>query len=226
MSPRNRIIALLIINILCFRFGGYWIGVISCFISLYRLLGIYGFTKKVQLFQNHFRPGICYIKDAVDLTTNFNKLFNDISNIINEKNLNDFSIIVFYYDKFGAVNENEQRFSIGIYKKCKGDYIIKEEINEFLVKEGFRRQDLVDAKSLYCSWDYYIGINIKIGRSKFYRLIKDKIKSEKFMKAFGIDKNQIKVAVEVYDKFFGNKCLYFYIPFENVDKFILDQKNK
>ena len=53
-----------------------------------------------------------------------------------------------------------------------------------------------------------------------------KYKSEKFMKAFGIDKNQIKVAVEVYDKFFGNKCLYFYIPFENVDKFILDQKNK
>ena len=226
MSPRKIIITLLIINVLCFRFGGYWIGVISCFITLYRLLNIYGFTKKIQIFQNHFRPGICYIKDAVDLNTNFTKLFNDITNIIYQKKLNDFGIIVFYYDKFAKVKENEQRFSIGIYKKNYGNYVVKEEINEFLVKEGFRKHDLVDAKALYCKWDYFINITKKIGIGKFYRLINAKLKSEKFMKAFNIEENQLKVAIEVYDEFFGNKCLHFYIPFENVDKFILDQKNK
>ena len=226
MTPRNRIILLLIMDILCFKLGGYWIGIISCFISFYRLLYIYGITKKAQIFQFHFRPGFCYIKDAINIDTNFDKLFNDIRKMINERNLNDFSIIVFYYDKFGEIKETEQNFSIGIYKKDNGDYKISDDINEFLVKEGFRKHELFGAKALYCNWDYHNNFTLKIGIRKFYNLIKGKIKSQNFLNAFNIIEKQIKVAIEVYDEFFGNQKLEFFIPFENVDKFILDQKNK
>ena len=226
MSPRNRIITLLILDILCYRFGGYWIGVFSFFITLYKVLEIYGIIRKAQIFQFHFRPGFCYVKDAININTNLSKLLDEIKKMINEKQLNDFSIIVFYYDKLGEIKETEQNFSIGIYKKTYGDYEISDDKKQFLVKEGFRRHELCDAKSLYCCWDYYKNFTLKIGIRKFYNLIKTKIKSQNFMKAFNIKENQLKVAIEVYDDFFGNKKLQFFIPFENVDKFILDQKNK
>lgn len=52
-----------------------------------------------------------------------------------------------------------------------------------------------------------------------------KFKSNNFTEAFKIDVIDIKVSIEIYDSFEDNR-VYFYIPFKNVEKFNLLEKNE
>ena len=65
-----------------------------------------------------------------------------------------------------------------------------------------------------------------IGIRKFYGLIKQKLKSRNFLESYNIKKEQFNVAIEVYENFFGNKNIHFYMPFENNDKFFLFGNDK
>ena len=223
MKPRDRIIILLIINIVAFVFLGYPKILITCSITLYCLLYIFGILKTIRIFQNHFKPGICYLKDYPISESNNNEIFNKLLEIKKAKHLGDFSIIAFYYNKQGDFKQKEEKCSLGLYQKINMN--TSKELDEDFAKEGFIKHELVDAKSINCNWDYFNDFTLNIGKNKFYSLMDKKFKSKKFMNAFKIDKNKIKVAIEIYDAF-ENKNINFYIPFENVDNFLLYQKTQ
>lgn len=65
-----------------------------------------------------------------------------------------------------------------------------------------------------------------IGIRKCYALMRKKMKSKHFMESFQIKEEQIKVSIEIYDNFYGNKNIHFYVPFENGDKFLIYQNDK
>ena len=227
MHPLINLFAILIINVLFFKLNEiYFVNIIVFSISIYSILNFLGIIGRPQLFQNHLRPFACYIKDDINPSVNKKSLINKITKFIDENNLNDFSLIIFYYDKFRNIEKSNQRFSKGLYKKINGNYKILEKTNNFLIKAGFRRHDFEDNKALYCGWDYYYSFTKIIGIWKFYNLIYRKIKSQKFLNAFNIQENQIEVAIEIYHNFFGNKSFEIFIPFENKDKFMIYQKNK
>ena len=117
MSFRNSLIFLAIINILCFHFGGFRIGMISCFVTLYKILSYLGLTTTPQIFQNHFRPGVCYIKDFTGPYSSHGPKFGECAKLIKDNNLRDFSVIAFYYDDPLTVPKEKLRCSIGLYKK-------------------------------------------------------------------------------------------------------------
>ena len=227
MHPLLNLLFIILINLAVFKLVDIdFITIIVVLISIYIIFTFLGIIGRPQLFQNHFRPCICYIKDAIDPSSNKKKLFNQITKFIDENNLNDFSLIIFYYDKFRNIEKSNQRFSIGLYKKINGEYKMTKEKNDLLVKEGFRRYDFEDSKALYTDWDYYYNFTKYIGIWKFYNLLYRKIKSQHFLNAFNINENQMEVVIEIYHYFFGNKRFEIFIPFENKDKFMIYQKNK
>ena len=227
MNPHLRIIILLLINIACFYFGGFRAGIISLFIVIYRLLSIFGITTTPQIFQNHFKPGICYIKDYKGAYSSHVNEFIYVDKIIKEKNLYDFSIIALYYDNPQTVKEDKLRCSIGLYKiNNEGGNGLSPEDERFLINDGFRKHELVDSKSLYICWNYINVFSMMIGIKKCYALLHKKMSNKRFMESFQIKEEQIKVSIEVYDNFFGNKNIHFYVPFENGDKFLIYQKDK
>ena len=227
MHPLINLFAILIINVLFFKLNEiYFVNIIVFSISIYSILNFLGIIGRPQLFQNHLRPFACYIKDDINPSVNKKSLINKITKFIDENNLNDFSLIIFYYDKFRNIEKSNQRFSIGLYKKINGEYKMTKEKNDLLVKEGFRRYDFEDTKALYTDWDYYYNFTKYIGIWKFYNLLYRKIKSQHFLNAFNINENQMEVVIEIYHYFFGNKRFEIFIPFENKDKFMIYQKNK
>ena len=226
MNPQLRIILLLIINICCFYFGGFRAGIISLFIVIYRLLSIFGITTTPQIFQNHFSSGICYVKNYTGSYSSHVDAFINVDKIIKEKNLNDFSIIGLYYDNPETVKEDKLRCSIGLYIKNEGGCSLSPEDEKFLINDGFKKHELVDSKSLYICWNYINVFSMMIGIRKCYALMRKKMKSKHFMESFQIKEEQIKVSIEIYDNFYGNKNIHFYVPFENGDKFLIYQNDK
>ena len=231
MSPEITIIILFMINIPCYYLGGVWVCVFSFIITFYIALSIYGIVGTPELFQSHFRGGICYIKDYTGAYNSHSEVFDYMNKLIEEKNLNDFSIIALYYDilKKDKENEKEQRCSIGLYLKNDGDeiYQVPEEIEKYLiVEEKFRKHNLVDTKSIHCSWNYFNNFNMMMGRRKFYNLIQKKLNSRRFLEAYNLKKEQLNIAIEVYENFFEEKNIYFYMPFEKSDKFFIYGKDK
>ena len=65
-----------------------------------------------------------------------------------------------------------------------------------------------------------------IGIKKFYSLVGKKIHDKNFLNAFKIKEDQIKVSIEVYEEFYDNNTIYFYVPFENAERFLLYQKDQ
>jgi hypothetical protein len=229
MSPEVRISILLMINLACYHFGGFWPGVFSFFITFYRILSIYGILGTPQLFQTHFKSGICYIKDYTGSYKSHQDVFEYMCKILEEKNLNDFSLIALYYDEENKEKEKEQRCSIGFYiaNEEEEEYKLNEELEKYLlIEEKFRKHILVYAKSIYCKWNYFNTFTMMIGIRKFYGLMKQKLKSRNFLESYNIKKEQFNVAIEVYENFFGNKNIHFYMPFEKNDKFFLFGNDK
>ena len=231
MSPGTRIIILLVINLISYYLGGLHIAAFSLLITIYRVLSIYGITITPQLFQNNFRAGICYIKDYTGGYKSHSDVWAYMCKLMEEKNLNDFSLIALYYDEpqKDKEKEKEQRCSIGFYLKNDGDekYQVPEEIEKYLiVEEKFRKHNLVRAKSIYCCWSYFNTFTMMLGINKFYSLIKNKLNNRKFMEAYNIKKEQVNIAIEVYENFFGNQNIHFYIPLQNNEQFFLYCKEK
>ncbi len=227
MSFRNSLIFLAIINISCFHFGGFRIGMISCFVTLYKILSYLGLTTTPQIFQNHFRPGVCYIKDFTGPYSSHGPKFGECAKLIKDNNLRDFSVIAFYYDDPLTVPKEKLRCSIGLYKKSfDKEANIPKEIDESLLKLGYRKHELEDAKAIYSSWDYSNLISMIIGIKKFYSLVGKKFHDKNFLNAFKIKEDQIKVSIEVYEEFYDNNTIYFYVPFENAERFLLYQKDQ
>ena len=231
MSPEIRIIILLIINLLSYYLLGFYIGAFSFLITIYRVLSIYRIIITPELFQKNFRAGICYIKDYTGSYTSHSDVWAYMCKLMEEKNLNDFSLIALYYDEpqKDKEKEKEQRCSIGFYLQNEGDEKNKvpEEIEKYLiVEEKFKKHNLVEAKSIYCCWDYFNTFTMMLGIKKFYSLFQKKINSRYFMDAYNLKKEQINVGIEVYENFFGNKNIHFYFPFQNNDKFFLYGKEK
>lgn len=223
MHTLIRIFLLLIISFCCFHFVSFGTGIISIIISIYCLLVIFGVLKKVQIFQNHFPPGICYLKVYQNSNSNIGDIFNQLNQFKKDNKLGDFLLIAFYYNEPGSFSQKKEKCSLGLYQK--GNINNPKELDEIFVKQGFIKHELVDTKCIYCCWDYFFNFSLNIGKRKFYKLMEKKFKSNNFTEAFKIDVIDIKVSIEIYDSFEDNR-VYFYIPFKNVEKYNLLEKNE
>ena len=213
----------LIINLLAFKLGGFWLGLIALCIVIYKLLDMFGIIRNIILYKGSFGDGIVFTKDYYGSYNNLQQAFNEAKKLISTYQLKDFSIIGIYYDKADSPDQNKLRSSIGIYKQNRGfPDKVPEEFERYCQNNEYNKNELPNTSSLYASWDYFNTFTLITGIKKFKSTLYSKLKDPSFKRLFKVDENKVKVIVEVYKE----KEVNFYVPLLNVDKFMLFQKDK
>ena len=213
----------LIINLVVYYFGGFWLGLIGLCIVIFRLLNIFGITRSITFYRGSFGDGIVFTKDYYGPYNNQQQAFNEAKKLISTYQLKDFLVIGIYYDKPDSPDQNKLRSSIGIYKPNRGfPDKVPEEFERYCEKNEYNKNELPNSNSLYCSWDFFNAFTLIIGIKKYYNLLNSKINDPSFKRIFKIDEKKVKVIVEVYKE----KEVSFYVPLLNVDKFMLFKKDK
>ena len=225
MNIYVRILLLIIINLLCFKLAGFWIGMICSCIVVYKILSFFGITRTPSIFVGSFVEGISFTKDYFGSYTKHQKEFMEAGQLIEKFKLKDYSLIALYYDSPNSVEENKLRCSIGIYTKSKNSIEkITEEFEKYCEENGYNKNELPNARSLYSNWDYFNFASMIIGIQKFYKLIYKNLKDDNFKKLFKVDESKIKAMIEVYER--SNDSMSFYVPLINGEKFMLFKNNK
>ena len=213
----------LIINLLAFKLGGFWLGLIALCIVIYKLLDMFGIVRNIIFYKGSFADGIVFTKDYYGSYNNLQQAFNDAQKLISTFQLKDFCIIGIYYDKADSPDQNKLRSSIGIYKPNRGfPDKVPEEFERYCQNNEYNQSELPNTNSLYASWDYFNIFTLINGIRKFKSTLYSKIKDPSFKRLYKVDENKIKVIVEVYKE----KEVNFYVPLLNVDKFMLFKKDK
>ena len=213
----------LIISLLAFKLGGFWIGLIALCIVIYKLLDMFGIIRNIIFYRGSFGDGIVFTKDYYGSYNNLQQAFNEAKKLISTYQLKDFSIIGIYYDKADSPDQNKLRSSIGIYKQNRGfPDKVPEEFERYCQNNEYNKNELPNTSSLYASWDYFNTFTLITGIKKFKSTLYSKLKDPSFKRLFKVDENKVKVIVEVYKE----KEVNFYVPLLNVDKFMLFQKDK
>ena len=213
----------LIISLLAFKLGGFWIGLIALCIVIYKLLDMFGIIRNIIIYKGSFGDGIVFTKDYYGSYNNLQQAFNEAKKLISTYQLKDFSIIGIYYDKADSPDQNKLRSSIGIYKQNRGfPDKVPEEFERYCQNNEYNKNELPNTSSLYASWDYFNTFTLITGIKKFKSTLYSKLKDPSFKRLFKVDENKVKVIVEVYKE----KEVNFYVPLLNVDKFMLFQKDK
>ena len=213
----------LIINLLAFKLGGFWLGLIALCIVIYKLLDMFGIIRNIIFYRGSFGDGIVFTKDYYGSYNNLQQAFNEAKKLISTYQLKDFSIIGIYYDKADSPDQNKLRSSIGIYKQNRGfPDKVPEEFERYCQNNEYNKNELPNTSSLYASWDYFNTFTLITGIKKFKSTLYSKLKDPSFKRLFKVDESKVKVIVEVYKE----KEVNFYVPLLNVDKFMLFQKDK
>ena len=213
----------LIINLLAFKLGGFWLGLIALCIVIYKLLDMFGIIRNINIYKGSFGDGIVFTKDYYGSYNNLQQAFNEAKKLISTYQLKDFSIIGIYYDKADSPDQNKLRSSIGIYKQNRGfPDKVPEEFERYCQNNEYNKNELPNTSSLDASWDYFNTFTLIAGIKKFKSTLYTKIKDPSFKRLFKVDESKVKVIVEVYKE----KEVNFYVPLLNVDKFMLFQKDK
>ena len=213
----------LIISLLAFKLGGFWIGLIALCIVIYKVLDMFGIIRNIIFYKGSFGDGIVFTKDYYGSYNNLQQAFNEAKKLISTYQLKDFSIIGIYYDKADSPDQNKLRSSIGIYKQNRGfPDKVPEEFERYCQNNEYNKNELPNTSSLYASWDYFNTFTLITGIKKFKSTLYSKLKDPSFKRLFKVDENKVKVIVEVYKE----KEVNFYVPLLNVDKFMLFKKDK
>jgi hypothetical protein len=213
----------LIINLLAFKLGGFWLGLIALCIVIYKLLDMFGIIRNIIFYRGSFADGIVFTKDYYGSYNNLQEAFNEAKKLISTYQLKDFLIIGIYYDKADSPDQNKLRSSIGIYKPNRGfPDKVPEEFERYCQNNEYNKNELPNSNSLYASWEYFNTFTLINGIRKFKSLLYSKLKDPSFKRLFKVDENKVKVIVEVYKE----KEVNFYVPLLNVDKFMLFKKDK
>ena len=213
----------LIISLLAFKLGGFWIGLIALCIVIYKVLDMFGIIRNIIIYKGSFGDGIVFTKDYYGSYNNLQQAFNEAKKLISTYQLKDFSIIGIYYDKADSPDQNKLRSSIGIYKQNRGfPDKVPEEFERYCQNNEYNKNELPNTSSLYASWDYFNTFTLITGIKKFKSTLYSKLKDPSFKRLFKVDENKVKVIVEVYKE----KEVNFYVPLPNVDKFMLFKKDK
>ena len=213
----------LIINLLAFKLGGFWLGLIALCIVIYKVLDMFGIIRNIIIYKGSFGDGIVFTKDYYGSYNNLQQAFNEAKKLISTYQLKDFLIIGIYYDKADSPDQNKLRSSIGIYKQNRGfPDKVPEEFERYCQNNEYNKNELPNTSSLYASWDYFNTFTLITGIKKFKSTLYSKLKDPSFKRLFKVDENKVKVIVEVYKE----KEVNFYVPLLNVDKFMLFQKDK
>ena len=213
----------LIINLLAFKFGGFWLELISLCIFIYKLLDMFGIIRNIIFYRGSFGDGIVFTKDYYGSYNNLQQAFNEAKKLISTYQLKDFLIIGIYYDKADSPDQNKLRSSIGIYKQNRGfPDKVPEEFERYCEKNEYNKNELPNSNSIYASWDYFNTFTLINGIKKFKSVLYSKLKDPSFKRLFKVDESKVKVIVEVYKE----KEVNFYVPLLNVDKFMLFKKDK
>ena len=213
----------LIISLLAFKLGGFWIGLIALCIVIYKVLDMFGIIRNIIIYKGSFGDGIVFTKDYYGSYNNLQQAFNEAKKLISTYQLKDFSIIGIYYDKADSPDQNKLRSSIGIYKQNRGfPDKVPEEFERYCQNNEYNKNELPNTSSLYASWDYFNTFTLINGIKKFKSVLYSKLKDPSFKRLFKVDENKVKVIVEVYKE----KEVNFYVPLLNVDKFMLFKKDK
>ena len=216
-----KVIILISIDVLLFYKFGFLAGIIGLPIIIWRILLIFGITKKITFFKGPFIKGTVFLKDYQGSYYKSKPAFEEANNIIKSFNLQNYSIIGVYYDKPGETDESKLRYSIGIYKKNldKPDSSLESYCNS----KDYYYAELPDSNCLYSSWDYSNLFAMMLGISKFNFGLKQKLKDADFKKTFRIKDTDCKIIVELYD---NNSSIKFFAPLTNVEQFQLYKKDK
>ena len=83
----------LIINLLAFKFGGFWFELISLCIFMYKLLDMFGIIRNIFFYRGSFGDGIVFTKDYYGSYNNLQQAFNKAIKLISTYQLKDFLII-------------------------------------------------------------------------------------------------------------------------------------
>ncbi len=223
MNPYLKILILVVVDLISFKLAGFWFGLIATGIVVYKILSIIGVLRKPGFFRGPFYEGVSFTKDYVGPYSNQEKAYEEAINLINLFKLEDFSVIGFFYDTPGKVEDSKLRCSIGIYKKNVGfPEKFSEEFERYCEQNGYNKNELPNATSLYSSWEYFNTFTLKLGISKFYSAFNENLKNASFKRTFNINESKLKASIELY----GKNTVEFFIPLLNGDKFMLFKKDK
>ena len=215
---------LIIVQILLYYMIEFSIGFITYPIIIYYILSIFGVIGSPIIFKKYFPESICYLKEYENCDKNaFNEINNFKSN--NRIKLINYTIIEIYESKSNSFkyesesnsfNEENLKY-IGFYRKINKrknqDNKIKDD--EFLTKENFKRYKIPENKCLFASWCYFNNISKKLGTYKVYKLIRKKLNSDNFRKAFEISEYtayRMKIHIKIYGEFYNSQSIDFYFP--------------
>ena len=222
MNPYTKISLLFITNFLAFKIGGLWIGLISLCIVVYKILNIIGYTRNPSIFKGSFQNGISFTKDYVGPYSQHKDAFLEATKLIETYKLKNFVVFAIYYDMPNTVEESKLKCSIGIYQKNFDK--VPEEFERYCEQNGYNKNELPNANSLYSSWEYINYSSMMIGINKFYKIMNYNLKDANFKRIFRVDESKIKVFIEVYEQ--PNSYMSFYIPLLNSEKFLIFKKDK
>ena len=216
-----KVLILISIDILLFYKFGFWPGIIGLPFIIWKILDIFGITRKITFSRGTFTTGMVFLKDYQGPYFKNKEAFAEAANLIKSFKLKDYIIIGIYYDRPGEVDESKLRYSIGIYKKNldKPDSSLESYCNS----KDYYYAELPDSNCLYSSWDYSNLFAMMLGISKFNFGLKQKLKDADFKKTFRIKDTDCKIIVELYD---NNSSIRFFAPLTNVEQFQLYKKDK
>jgi len=224
MNPLIRIAIMFFVDLLIYKFLGFWLGLIGLGFVIYRTLSILGFTRSPSFFRANFADGIAFLKDYQGPFYKNKAAFEDAANLIKTFKLKDYIIIGMYFDKPGEVEENKLRYSIGIFKKNKGfPEKPPEELERHCISNGYNYVELPDASSLFSSWEFSSSFTMMIGIQKFNTSLKKNLEDADFKRTYRIKDGACKVIIELYET---ESMIHFYIPLLNTDKFLVYKKDK
>ena len=153
MNAYLKVLILIAIEILLFMKVGFWFGMIGLPIIIYKILNIFGITRRLTIFRGPFFKGTVFIKDYQGPFSKSKEAFQEASNLIRTFKLKDYILIGIYYDKPGDVEESKLRYSIGIYRKNLDKPT--DELESYCKSKGFYFAELPDTTSLYTTWEYF-----------------------------------------------------------------------
>ena len=221
MNPFLKFFILICIDIYIFTKFGKIYGFLGLGIILYRFLDMLGIIRSPKIFRGAFPEGIVYLKDYQGKPYNSPEALKEAADLIKNYKLNNYLIIVIFYDRPGEIPFEKQRCSVGIYKKNTGfpDPVPKE-FENYCKANNYYSVELPNTTCIFSRWDFTNGFAMITGYVKFRKIINDSLKDAVFRKMYRVNESS-SIVVEL---FASESRLEFYIPTVNEDKFLVYRK--
>lgn len=196
------------------KFTGVAIGVILFSI---KLLYDIGFIRFINIYRSSFSDGTYFFKEYTGGYSKMSpQLFEAPNQIITKFKNKKLSLCCVYYDNPSTTSEEKQRYTIGIFKmKTHLSNKADEELENYLLENGFKKAELPFVKSLYSKWEFVNMTSMYIGLKKFYSKLTQELQNPEFVKMFEI--KSYKCSIEIYTE----NDVTFYIPINKQEMFLV-----